>query len=130
MKVRIILASIVLALLGTLLFSEVNFVQASSNTEGGSPVSSYTISGKVLYRYAGWFKPATSAAIEALNVRDRQKKFTTVADRLGNYSLVVPSSEYKVRAFDSRDTIFLPVLRYVSATTSAGVNFQGVVRAW
>lgn len=129
MKVRIILSSIVLMLLGTLLFSEVNLVKAFSSTEGG-PVSSYTISGKVLYRYAGWFKPATSATIEVLNTHDRTKKFTTVADRLGNYSLVVPTSEYKVRALDSRDTIFLPILRYVTATTSSGVNFQGLVRAW
>lgn len=84
MKVKLILSSIILTVLGTLLLSQISLVKAASST--GGPVSSYTISGKVLYRYAGWFKPATSATIEVLNTYDKTKKFTTVADRLGNYT--------------------------------------------
>lgn len=123
MKIKLFLASIVLFLLGTVLFSEVSFVKAFSN--------SYTISGEVLYRYNGGFRPATSAMIEALSVTGQQK-YTTIVDRIGNYSLTVPNSnyKYKIRAFDNRDTVFLPLVRYVTATTSTDINFQGILKLW
>lgn len=127
MKIRVILALIVTAFLGVLLFTQASLVKAQ-NTSGGGP-SSYTITGKVLYRYQGWYKPATSATIEAKDAFGSQK-YTTIVDRLGNYSLKVPASEYKVRAFDKRDTIFLPLVKYVTYSTSANVNFTGMLKFW
>lgn len=131
MKIRVILALIVTAFLGVLLLTQVNLVKAQ-NTAGGIPVppsSTITITGKVLYRYQGWYKPATSATVEAKDVFGSQK-YTTIVDRLGNYSLKVPDSGYRVRAFDSRDTIFLPLVKYVTYSTSANVNFTGMLKFW
>lgn len=130
MKIRLILALIVTAFLGVLLFTQVNLVKAQ-NTAGGPPSSfPIIITGKVLYRYQGWYKPATSATIEAKDVYHPQKTYTTIVDRVGNYSLKVPMSEYKVRAFDSRDTIFLPLVKYVTYSTSTNVNFTGILKFW
>lgn len=134
MKIRVILALIVTAFLGILLFTQANLVKAQ-NVSGAGP-NSYAITGKVLYRYQGLYRPATSATVEAkgdhIKANDPFKsyKYTTIVDRLGNYSLIVPAGEYTVRAFDKRDTIFLPLVRYVTASTSANINFTGMLKLW
>lgn len=135
MKVKIIISAIFLVVFGRLLLSQLGI--ASVNAQATNPVTgpitypiTYYIRGEVLYKILGWYRPAVGATVKAENIKSHRESRATVG-RNGQYAIAIEEpGSYKVRAFDSRGTIFLPLRRFVEIIDHdvTGVNFVGTPR--
>lgn len=135
MSEKIKISIIFLVFFGGLFFSQINRVFAK--VEGIEPLTkpltypvTYYIRGRVFYRILGWYKPAVGATVKAENTQSRSVSKATVGED-GQYAIGVNETGiYKVRAFDSRGTIFRPLVRFVEIIDHdiTGINFVGTPR--
>jgi len=109
-----------------------------SPTPTPDPAHAATVSGRVTYRYVGFFrhgkhrqKPAKDVKIVAINIMTG-KSFTTQTDNDGKYSLKVEKGRYAVHA-ESEGKFFSPPVRFVHTKRhgeSNDTNFQGFLMKW
>lgn len=111
------------------------------------PVSGFTVSGHVsyvyqvrlrmyywkkpyyMYRYYTFTVPAIGVSIQARN--NANGSITTVKTALlGNYSLRLPKNIYTVRAFDTKNTSFIPKSNLVVLNQNRSLSFFAFLRFW
>lgn len=132
MKLKLFLASILVSLLAFVMLSQASLVTAETLTNSSitgpitTPISYFTISGRVSYKFFRIVKPAENVTVEATSTQTSDK-FSAQTNKKGQYTITVPAGQYNVRAFDFLGTIFDPALRLVDVTTSSitGINFRG-----
>jgi len=146
MKLRLALATLLIAFFTVTLFGQATVASANHNVLNAvsapitGPVSQFatSITGKVTLRYLGWFrginnndriKPAPNVTIEARNIYTNEK-FVTTTDVNGNYILNAKSGSYLVSAKQNKVN-FVPGVKFVKlpeGKTKSNVNFQGLTR--
>lgn len=130
MKIKQIFAGILLTFSAVLILSQVHYVQGQE-AKLNSSVSPLTyIRGTVKYQFFQWTKPASSAIVKAEHV-STHKEYTAVVDKKGDYAIGVDKvGEYKVRAYDSKGTIFMPLVIKVNIIDKdvLNINFLGWLR--
>lgn len=135
MKLRILLASVIVAIFILLISLQMNVVNAANYQQSPltgpvtTPVTYFSISGKVNYIFNGIFSNAANVIISAVNKKTKEN-FVTLTNTNGEYSLMVKPGLYTVRPSDQLRTHFKPGSKVVDAKTSdaIGINFIGALR--
>lgn len=130
MKIKLFFAGILITLFSFFMFSQVNFVMSQEARTDALTAPLTYIRGTVLYKFLSWYKPASSAKVKAQHVATR-KEYTASVDKYGKYEIGVDQmGQYKVRAYDDKGTVFLPLSQLVEIIDKdvSGINFQGFLR--
>lgn len=129
MKLKLALITVLFALFGSLMVSQIKMVnaQTAENSPLTSPITYFVskISGNVVYENLFMTKPAYDVYIYAFNVKTSEK-YITQTDINGNYTLSVKKGLYAVFPYDTSRTSFIPYYRSVDANKDvSNVNFIG-----
>lgn len=125
MNIRWLLASFLLTLMGGLILAQINYVnvQASANPITypiTTPISYFTLSGRVGYIVWPRIVPAKNVKIQAVNTQTNQNT-TTLTNSQGRYNIQVVPGQYRITASDSRGSRFNPS-EYLIDVISANLN--------
>lgn len=130
MKINIAIVIVLIGVFGVLTIGQIQKVQAFSNPGYSiitnpltSPISYFTISGKVGYRFFGIFSPAENVTVKAVNTYTKTV-YKVLTNKRGKYSILVKAGIYNVSAKDATGTIFYPTKIKVNVTTSNATNIN------
>ena len=130
MKLKLALFTVLFALLGSLMVSQVKMVnaQTAENSPLTSPITYFIskIMGNVVYKNLLTIKPAYNVYIYAFNVKTSEK-YIAQTDINGNFTLSVKKGLYAVFPYDTNRTSFIPNYRSVDANKDvSNVSFIGI----
>lgn len=130
MKIKLILATILLTVLGGLTLLQANSVNAQVLTNSGSigpitgplpspnPISYFLIKGHVTHMIGGVKNPGVGVEVRALNL-DSQEELGTTTDEEGKFRFSVQNGTYKVYPVSTCPTI----ANNSSCVTTSQVHF-------